>query len=81
MATMMLMITTVKRVTPRNASCHESVLTLTMTSLKMNRTMMIIKAVRSLGFERNRCPKTAFKSRKVTLGIMEAIDRKDPHWI
>lgn len=79
MATMILMTTTDAKVTPRNVYCQSSVLTLAITVVKMKVRMIMTKAVMSLGKARILCPIKAFKSKNVTLGIMEAILKLEAH--
>ena len=52
-ATMMLMITTVNKVTPINPICQVSVSTLVITSENINSTIMRISAAKSLGWDLN----------------------------
>ena len=65
-------------VTLQNAFCHSSVLILAMAQVNANKTMTKIKLINNLGVVLNLCPKTALSNKKVTLGIMEAIDMLGP---
>ena len=73
------MTTTDAKVTPRNVYCQPSVSTLVMTVEKMNVKIMMTKAVMSLGKALILCPIKAFKSKNVTLGIIEAILKLEAH--
>ena len=65
-------------VTLQKAFCHSSVLILAMAQVNANKTMTKIKLINNLGVVLNLCPKTALSNKKVTLGIMEAIDMLGP---
>ena len=73
------MMTTVNKVTPRNGYCQSSVDTLVITSVKISTTKTTIKAAKSRGNARNLWPKTAFSSKNVTFGIIEAMLKLEAH--
>ena len=78
-ATIIFIITTENKVNPKNPYCHSSVEILVIAAVKINKIIITIKAVNSLGKALNLWPITAFNSRNVTLGTMDAMLRWEAH--